>query len=73
MNKERKAELKRAAELINDARVIVETIADEVQAEFDELSERAQEGERGQQMETDASTLNDAVGYLESVDLSEFF
>lgn len=55
MNKADRAELARAVTLIEEAKVIVETIGDAEQEKFDNMSEGLQATERGRKMEDAAS------------------
>jgi hypothetical protein len=57
MNKQRRADLARAIELIEDARQIVSEAASEEQDGFDNLPEGIQQGDRGVAIETAAETL----------------
>ncbi|MCW3111323.1 MAG: hypothetical protein JWQ09_5829 [Segetibacter sp.] len=70
-------ELEKASKLINDAksmleeaRDIIEPIRDAEQEKFDNMSERAKEGEKGQQTEGNASNLDSAVEALGSAEES---
>lgn len=61
MNKQGRAELDRASKLLDEARSIIETISEEEQEKFDNLTEGLQAAERGQRMEEVASTLAEQV------------
>lgn len=61
MNKQGRDALTKAAALLEQAREIVETIGEEEQEKFDNLSEGLQATERGQRMEEVASTLAEQV------------
>lgn len=66
MNKNDRAELAKARELIEQAMEILETLKDQEQEKFDNLSEGLQASERGQKFEMDAARLADAHSSCES-------
>lgn len=53
--------LEKAASLIGEAHVIIEELRDEKQEVYDVMSERVQEGERGQALESFIAYLEDAM------------
>jgi hypothetical protein len=62
-----KDQLKSIAEaviLMQQASEILEPIAQDERDKFEELSEKAQEGERGEKIGEDATTLETAVSHL---------
>lgn len=67
MNKADRTELTKACALINEAKSIIEQIAEAEQEKFDNLSEGLQASERGQRMEEVAAELQDACGNLDDV------
>jgi hypothetical protein len=52
---------------LEDIKSEMETMAEEEQEKFDNLSEGLQQAESGQAMEAAATTLNDAVSTLDDV------
>jgi hypothetical protein len=68
MNKARRKELERAAELMNEARVIIENARDEEQDCYDNMPENIQGGERGEMMSEQIDGLTELVDGLESFD-----
>ncbi len=67
MNKQDRAELTRAYAMIDEAKGIVEAVAEAEQEKFDNLSEGLQASERGQRMGEVASELQDACAMLADV------
>lgn len=67
MNKQGRDRLARAATMIDEAKSIIEAVAEEEQEKFDNLSEGLQASERGQKMEEAASTLEDLASTLDDV------
>lgn len=67
MNKQDRAELQKAINMIDEAKSIVESIGEAEQEKFDNLSEGLQASERGQKFEETATALADAVGSLDDV------
>lgn len=65
MNKADRAELQKAINLIEEAKAIVESIGEQEQEKFDNLTEGLQASERGQKFEESASTLADIVSNLD--------
>jgi hypothetical protein len=61
MNKQGREQLTRACALLDEARSIVESVGEEEQEKFDNLSEGLQAAERGQRIEEVASTLAEQV------------
>lgn len=59
MNKQRRASLKEAVELLEQAKSIIECVAEEEREAFDNLPEGIQYSERGEQMEEYADTLDE--------------
>lgn len=59
MNKQRRASLKEAVELLERAKSIIECVAEEEREAFDNLPEGIQYSERGEQMEEYADTLDE--------------
>lgn len=59
MNKQRRANLKEAVELLERAKSIIECVAEEEREAFDNLPEGIQYSERGEQMEEYADTLDE--------------
>jgi len=65
MNKADRAQLAKAAALIEEAKTIVEEVAEGEQEKFDNLTEGLQAAERGQKMEETASNLSELVNALD--------
>lgn len=59
MNKQRRASLKEAVELLERAKSIIEFVSEEEREAFDNLPEGIQYSERGEQMEEYADTLDE--------------
>jgi hypothetical protein len=59
MNRKNRNELKKAIEIIESAKEIVELMCEEEQGKFDNLSEGLQATERGQKFEENVSALDD--------------
>jgi poly-gamma-glutamate capsule biosynthesis protein CapA/YwtB (metallophosphatase superfamily) len=66
MNNERRKEINRAIGLIEEAKSILETVRDEEQEAYDNLSESLQSSERGEAMENAASELDQAIDGLDT-------
>lgn len=65
MNKPRRKELKRALEMLAEARAIIESMMEEEQEAFENMPEGLQVSELGEKIEENAQRLEDVVGYLE--------
>ena len=65
MNAARRKELKRALEMLDAAKSILEQVADEEQDAYDNLPESIQDSERGEQIYDNADTLS---GYMDDLD-----
>jgi hypothetical protein len=67
MNPKRRKQLsilaKRVADIVSD----LESLRDDEQADFDDLSERQQDGERGQAIRDNLSDIEDALDNLDPV------
>lgn len=72
MNKERRARIMKAMNMINDARVILEQTRDEESDYFENMPDSLKESERGVAAEEAADKLSEVVDDLENIDLSEF-
>lgn len=66
MNADRRKQLDKAYALLEQAKEIVETAQSEEQDCYNNLSEGLQQTERGQQYETNAFYLQDAMDNLDS-------
>lgn len=64
MNRIRRKELERAAELLEQAREIIEAVKDEEQEAFDNMPESIQQSERGETMEGYIYTLDELCDTL---------
>ena len=71
MNKIRRKEIAQAIELMEQAREILEAVADEEQEAFDSLPENFQNSERGEAMEQYIGMLEEAVENLDTDELQE--
>jgi len=67
MNAENRKKLDRANEMLDNAKALIEEVADDEQDKFDNLSEGLQGAERGQRMEEVASSLQDVVGEIDNL------
>jgi predicted nucleic acid-binding Zn-ribbon protein len=67
MNKQRRADIEKALEQIDEAKSALETARDEEQDYYDNLPDNFKEGDRGQQAEAAVSCLDDAINALEEV------
>ena len=65
MNKNRRKDLERAIELLEEIKSIIETSRDDEQECFDNMPESLQYSERGEKMESAISEMEDALGYIE--------
>jgi Mg2+ and Co2+ transporter CorA len=68
MNADRRKRLKRAKELIEEARTIVEEVAGEEREGYDNLPESLQSGEKGERMSEVAESLEQMFSDLETMD-----
>jgi len=66
MNKERRASIEEALNLLGQAAQIIADAKDEEQSAYENLSEGLQQTERGQRMESAAYTLDNALNSVES-------
>ena len=66
MNNPRRAELRKALALLEEASEIIQLAAEEEQDCFDNLPEGLQESERGQIMDENVSRLEDIANELDS-------
>lgn len=65
MNAARRKELKRALEMLDAAKTILEQVAEEEQEAYENLPEGIQDSERGEQIYDNADTLS---GYMDDLD-----
>lgn len=65
MNAQRRKEIQKAIALIEEARTILEYVAEAEQEAFDNLPESIQYSERGSRMEEVADSINDVCRELE--------
>lgn len=59
-------EARKADDLLREAQAIVQSLFDEVDEEFGNLSEKAQEGDKGQALEEQRSKLEDLLSEIET-------
>lgn len=72
MNKERRGKLKKAIELLEQAKEIIEDVNMDEEFSFGSLNEGLQATMRGQQMEDCIDNMNEAMDYIEkSIDVLE--
>lgn len=67
MNAGQKKKLEKARGFVEEAKEIIEQIAGEERDKFDAMSEGAQQGDRGQRIESAADALTSAGDSLDSV------
>lgn len=67
MNKTHKKELDEALSKISDATTVIERLAEYYREQFDDLSEKAQEGDRGQTLDEEAGELETMAETLDEV------
>jgi hypothetical protein len=65
MNKQRRAEITKAVDMIEAGKAILENVRDEEQDTFDNMPESLQGGEKGTAMEEAVSNLDEAISNLE--------
>lgn len=65
MNNERRARIKTAHKMIKDALQILESVKDDEEDAFDNLSEGLQQTMRGEQMEENVDTLDGVIEAIE--------
>jgi len=68
MNAEQKKVVKQALDEVASAKAGLEQVRDELQEAFDDLSEKAQEGERGSKMQEEIEQLEQAINGLEETE-----
>ena len=71
MNKDRRKEISRAIELMEQAREILEAVKDEEQEAFDNMPEGPQNSERGETMQGYICTIEEYMDTLETDALQE--
>lgn len=69
MNAQRRKEIAKAIELIQQAREILEGVKDEEQEAFDNLPESLQRSDLGEKMEFCYSGIEDFIEYLDTDEL----
>ena len=67
MNKRRRLRLQTAIEVIENAKIELESIRDEEQECFDNLPESIQYGERGDEMQENIDDIDSEISNLEDV------
>lgn len=65
MNKARRKEIDKAVALIQEAKDILESTAEEEQEYYDNMPENMQSGEKGERAQSAAESLQEAVGNLD--------
>ena len=71
MNRQRRTEIRKAINLILEAKDILENVLADEQEAFDNLPEGFQCSERGETMEENISLLEDFIEYLDTDELEE--
>lgn len=72
MNKERRRELQRAYDMLDNAKQIIEDIADAEQDAFDNLPEGLQASDRGARLEENSYNLDEAAdAVISAIELVE--
>lgn len=67
MNKQRRKDLQRAADLIGQARTIIEQARDEEQEYFDNMPESMQNGAKGEAADGNRQCLDDALDGIDEI------
>ena len=67
MNDQDRKELDRATALLEEAKGIIECIAEQEQEKFDNLTEGLQQSERGQRFEEVSSNLNNQASSIDDI------
>jgi ribosome recycling factor len=65
MNKQRRAEITKAVNMIEEGKAILESVRDEEQDTFDNMPESLQGGEKGSAMEEAVNNLDEAINSLD--------
>ena len=68
MNAEQRTQVTAVVQEIGIARGKLEELRDEIQNDFEELSEKAQDGPRGEAMQEDIAKLEETVAGLEQAE-----
>ncbi len=68
MNKDRRAALERAKQLVAEAQAIIEEAASDERDYFDNMPESLQGSEKGEQANAAADALDEALDALSSID-----
>lgn len=66
MNKGQEKRLRDAESKLNDAMAIIEEVKNELEEKFDSMSERSQEGEKGQELQEHIDTLDSVYSEIEN-------
>lgn len=72
MNKERRAQIAKAEGLINDARAILETVAEDEAEYYENMPAGFKDGEKGDNVQDQLDRLSTIIDDLENMDLSNF-
>ena len=72
MNPKRREFIAKAADLINQAKGILEECRDDEQEYYDNMPENLQNGDKGNTAQEGIGVLEEAIDALENIDLSEF-
>lgn len=66
MNNVRRAKLRKAMEMLEDAKLLIEEVRDEEQEAFDNMPESLQYTERGEKMEENIYNLGEQMDAIEN-------
>lgn len=65
MNKQRRKELGKAFDMIEQAKEIIEAVKEEEEESYENLPDNFRYGERGEEMQGYIEMMDETVGYLE--------
>lgn len=71
MNDARRKDIRRALDLISQAKDILETAASDEREAFENMPESTQAGDKGEKMSANADALDEAASALDDIDLDE--
>lgn len=65
MNKQRRKELEKAFDMIEQAKEIIESVKEEEEESYENLPDNFRYGDRGEEMQGYIEMMDETVGYLE--------
>lgn len=65
MNRQRRKELEKAFDMIEQAKEIIEAVKEEEEESYENLPDNFRYGERGEEMQGYIEMMDETVGYLE--------